>query len=205
MDSLLSDKRTYSNDSKPSKVTCISLVNSFLATWILLSLRSLGSVSVPFILVWWASNMVRFARSPSPDRSILSRGFSPIRNSFKASKGEILGIDVSKLLHSDNVSSCTRSLKVPGWNADMLFWYKSLTHSYLLDRWPLPSRYYFLIDLKVFHSWECWSPGFMMTSTNGNIFRVTGHLYGEFTGPRWIPHTKASDAELWCFIWSAPE
>ena len=21
----------------------------------------------------------------------------------------------------------------------------------------------------------------------------------------WIPHTKASDAELWCFLWSAPE
>ena len=45
----------------------------------------------------------------------------------------------------------------------------------------------------------------MMTSSNGNIFRVTGHLCGEFTGPRWIPHTKASDAELWCFLWSAPE
>ena len=40
----------------------------------------------------------------------------------------------------------------------------------------------------------------MMTSSNGNIFRVTGHLCGEFTGPRWIPHTKASDAELWCFF-----
>ena len=40
---------------------------------------------------------------------------------------------------------------------------------------------------------------------NGNIFRVTGHLCGEFTGPRWIPHTKASDAELWCLLWSAPE
>ena len=38
---------------------------------------------------------------------------------------------------------------------------------------------------------------FMMTSSNGNIFRVTGHLCGEFTGPRWIPHTKASEAELW--------
>ena len=25
--------------------------------------------------------------------------------------------------------------------------------------------------------------------------RVTGHLCGEFTGHRWIPHTKASDAE----------
>ena len=26
----------------------------------------------------------------------------------------------------------------------------------------------------------------------------------EFTGYRWIPHTKASDVELWCFLWSAP-
>ena len=40
----------------------------------------------------------------------------------------------------------------------------------------------------------------MMTSSNGNIFRVTGHLCGEFTGPRWIPRTMASNAELWCFI-----
>ena len=45
----------------------------------------------------------------------------------------------------------------------------------------------------------------MMTSWNGNIFRVTGHLCGEFTGPRWIPHTKASDAEHWCFLWFASE
>ena len=41
---------------------------------------------------------------------------------------------------------------------------------------------------------------YMMTSSNGNIFRVTGHLCGEFTGLRWIPRTKASDAELWCFF-----
>ena len=44
----------------------------------------------------------------------------------------------------------------------------------------------------------------MMTSSNGNIFHVTGPLCGEFTGHRWIPRTKASDAELWCFLWSAP-
>ena len=25
------------------------------------------------------------------------------------------------------------------------------------------------------------------------------------TGHRWIPLTKASDAKLWCFIWSAAE
>ena len=46
---------------------------------------------------------------------------------------------------------------------------------------------------------------FMKTSSNGNIFRVTGHLCGEFTGPRWTPSTKASDVELWCFLWSVPE
>ena len=28
---------------------------------------------------------------------------------------------------------------------------------------------------------------------------------GVFAGHRWIPRTKASDAELWCFLWSAPE
>ena len=27
----------------------------------------------------------------------------------------------------------------------------------------------------------------MMTSSNGSIFRVTAHLCGEFTGPRWFP------------------
>ena len=43
----------------------------------------------------------------------------------------------------------------------------------------------------------------MMTSSNGDILRITGHLCGEFSGPRWIPHTKASDAELWYFHWSA--
>ena len=37
----------------------------------------------------------------------------------------------------------------------------------------------------------------MMTLSNGNIFRVTGPLCGEFTGHRWIPLTKASDTELW--------
>ena len=45
----------------------------------------------------------------------------------------------------------------------------------------------------------------MLTSPNGNIFRVTGHLCGEFTGHRWIPPTNARDAELWCFLWSASE
>ena len=47
--------------------------------------------------------------------------------------------------------------------------------------------------------------GNMMTSSNGNIFRVTGPLLEESTGDRWVLLTEASDAELWCFLWSAPE
>ena len=34
------------------------------------------------------------------------------------------------------------------------------------------------------------------------FFRVTGPLCGEFSGHRWIPHTKASDAEPLFFLWS---
>ena len=45
----------------------------------------------------------------------------------------------------------------------------------------------------------------MMTSSKGNIFRVTGPLCGELTGHRWFPLTKASGAELCCFLWIAPE
>ena len=50
--------------------------------------------------------------------------------------------------------------------------------------------------------WE-WAVGHddTMTSSNGNIFRVTGPLCGEFTDYRWIPLTKVSDAEVWCFLY----
>ena len=40
----------------------------------------------------------------------------------------------------------------------------------------------------------------MMTSSNGNIFCVTGHLCGECF--QW---KKATDVELWCFLSSAPQ
>ena len=44
-----------------------------------------------------------------------------------------------------------------------------------------------------------------MKSSKGNIFRITGHLGGDFPAHRGIPDTKAIDAELWCFLRSAPE
>ena len=63
----------------------------------------------------------------------------------------------------------------------------------------------YLADIQLVVSYWHRMTSYMTTSSNGNIFRVTGLLCGEFTGPRWIPHTKASDAELWCFLWSASE
>ena len=45
----------------------------------------------------------------------------------------------------------------------------------------------------------------MMTSSNGNIFRVTDPLLVESTDHRWFLFTKANDAELWSFLLSAPQ
>ena len=40
----------------------------------------------------------------------------------------------------------------------------------------------------------------MMTSSNENLFRITGPLSGKFTGHQWISHRKTSDAELDVFF-----
>ena len=52
-------------------------------------------------------------------------------------------------------------------------------------------RWYLVVSFQPWHS--------MITSSNGSIFRVTGPLWEESTGHRWIPLTKASNAELWFF------
>ena len=65
-----------------------------------------------------------------------------------------------------------------------------------------PGRHNLVHILSDIHN--CDEPAYLMiTSSNGNIFRVTGPLCGEFTGPRPSPRTKASDAEHWYFLWSA--
>ena len=43
------------------------------------------------------------------------------------------------------------------------------------------------------------NPHFLVTSSNKNIFRGTGPMWGESSGHRWIPPTKASGAELLMF------
>ena len=53
---------------------------------------------------------------------------------------------------------------------------------------------YFFIDIYM-RKYRCAN---IMTSSNGNIFRYWPFVRG-------IPRTKASDGDVWCFLWSVPE
>ena len=76
-----------------------------------------------------------------------------------------------------------------------------------IHHWPFVRRIYRqpIVPLTKGHYCRKHFLVIMMTSSNGNIFRVTGPLYAEFTGHWWSLLTKASDAQFWCFLWSEPE
>ena len=101
-----------------------------------------------------------------------------------------------ELFHDISCNNCSTILVYSLWLSDST---RRHTFGLALDRVMTPSHH--LNPYGLIISGDL----FMMTSSNGNIFRVTGHLCGEFTGHRWIPRTNASDAELSCFLWSAPE
>ena len=44
-----------------------------------------------------------------------------------------------------------------------------------------------------------------LLALQNNVVSSANKIEGEFTGHRWIPLSKARDAELWCFLWSAPD
>ena len=98
-----------------------------------------------------------------------------------------------------------RNLTEPTLNVDSVAPHQLKNGTAPIMTWWLPG-----LSFNVDTVWECSitrceAKLIMMTSSNGNIFRVTGHLCGKFTGPRWISRTMASDAELWCFLWFTPE
>ena len=78
-------------------------------------------------------------------------------------------------------------------------WWEGMWHwdisCFRMTMWPGPEPHCFMDPIW----WNLTSP----TSSIGNIVCVTGPLCGESTGRRWISLTKASDAELWCFLWCA--
>ena len=86
---------------------------------------------------------------------------------------------------NNNISSLVQMVdwhnrKVTG-HYPRLWWLTLLTHICVTQSW-----------------WVQLLP--MMTSSNGSIFRVTGPLFGEFTGHWWIPLTKAETRSLDVFF-----
>ena len=53
----------------------------------------------------------------------------------------------------------------------------------------------------LYHSYY-WISGIILIHWN---VECNKQIHREFTGHGWIPRTKAVDAELWCFLWCAPE
>ena len=92
----------------------------------------------------------------------------------------------------------------PQTNAFMIL-KSALRFSFRVFRW-LCARLHNSIANELELPQSCTKPSIcMVTSSNRSIFRVTCPWCREFGGHRWIPVTKANDAELWCFLWSAPE
>ena len=69
-----------------------------------------------------------------------------------------------------------------------------------------PARYGHGLAVRCYF-WDIpWALGVMMASSNGNSLRVTGLCAGSLWVPGEFPSQRqASEAELWCFLWFAPE
>ena len=115
---------------------------------------------------------------------------------------------------TENITKMTK-ISVPIGNKPLKFMWKHRYWTlilYILSIQAMVSSYKCIqLDSKlsaqywiVTHIHVCTMHDGMMTSSNGNTFRVTGPLCGEFTDHRWIPLTKTSDADLWYFLWFAP-
>ena len=95
---------------------------------------------------------------------------------------------------------CTRSCRLC-WNDlrnNLWIWQEEISISHYKSQY-IPGNIHTVHTLLCFVMVWHWLIPPMMTSSKGNIFCVTDPLWGEFTGHRWIPLTKASGAELWCF------
>ena len=165
---------------------------------------------VNYMMVSWHGNIFRFT-GPSLLESICS---CSCNSSAPRQKGRQFRSDVFKCIFvNENVwivlkmSLLTFASEVRIDNITALVHimaWRRLGDHYLKQWWLAYGHIYASLGLNGLTKTNDKQLWCMMTSSNGKLFRVTGPLCGEFTGPRWIPHTKASDAELWCFLWSVP-
>ena len=71
------------------------------------------------------------------------------------------------------------------------------------------TKHYLVTGLSPVHRSECASDGprrvrFLKKTLWRHQMETFSALLALCVGHRWIPHTKASNTELWCFLWSAP-
>ena len=99
----------------------------------------------------------------------------------------------------------------------LLHWYKghySIPHSWLLgpdeQESPESIRNNDMAStkqtiIKQQYAFMLWNISYNYDVMKWKHFQRYWPFVREFTGPRWIPRTKASDAGVWCFLWSACE
>ena len=77
------------------------------------------------------------------------------------------------------------------------------THFYGGHSLHISKRSTHLLHLYFLFSW--WRHQMETCSVSLAFVRGIHRWLRGFTGHRWIPFTQTSDAELWCFLWSAPD
>ena len=99
-------------------------------------------------------------------------------------------------LYSEILQNWHSLQKIPNWSVNIKHCYGQSRHLRL--RWALGNvlEYIPRIMHTVCTLFSWWRHQMETFSA------FTSHLFWEFTGLRWIPRTKASDPELWCFLWS---
>ena len=150
--------------------------------------------------VWWQCNLTVYSLTTTKSSTLLVLCMGKLSVTG--------GFPPQRVSNVESISMTWRHHIIPEYDhryimySSIKFMYKQTKNCtpdkmFAVGGWPWPYR----IESYVY----LWFKYGMMTSSNGNIFRVTGHLCGKFTGPRWISRTKASDAELWCFLWFTSE
>ena len=130
---------------------------------------------------------------------------------------KLMGISCEIALMWKPLDTCGMSLLIR-----VMAWFRQATNHYMNQSWPrYMSRNYvtrpqcFINEISLKCSWRSSSKVFI---GSGNLLTTNSHdgviklkhfprywPCGEFTAHRWIPLTKAIDAELWCFLWYAPD
>ena len=122
-----------------------------------------------FVINWWQNQVTRQPHMMTSSNGNIFRMTGPLCGEFTMDKGPWCGALMFSLICAwTSVWVKTRDA------GDLRHYHAHYDVTLMIPPWPN-------------RIWKCF-PHHMMTSWNGNIFRDTGHLCGEFTGPPVTPH-----------------